>query len=78
LKALNEHRQKLVVSDAEKLLLATRRLKHEIDEQHADHLTAAQLRELAAIEKLARNIRANMADIPGGGSPAMSVPTLQR
>jgi hypothetical protein len=78
LKALNEHRQKMVVSDTEKLLLATQHLQHEIEEQHASSLTPVELRELSDIEKLARNIRANMADLPGGGSPMMNMPGLQR
>ena len=78
IKALNEHRQKMVVSDTEKLLLATQHLQHEIEEQHADRLTPVELRELADIEKLARNIRANMADMPGGGTPMMNIPGLQR
>lgn len=78
LKALNEHRQKMVVSDTEKLLLATQHLQHEIEEQHADRLTPIELRELSDIEKLARNIRANMTDVPGGGTPMMNIPGLQR
>ena len=78
LKALNEHRQKQVISDAEKLVRATQRLQHEIAEQQPDRLNPTQLRELADIEKLARSVRENMTNMPGGGSPAMSVPGLQR
>lgn len=78
LRALNEYRQKVVVSDAQKLLLATQRLQHEIEAQHPDRLTAAQLRRLTEIEKLARNIRQNMADIPGGGSPIMDSSAWER
>jgi hypothetical protein len=61
LRALNAERQKRVVSDANKLLKLTTELKLEIARATSDSLTPAQLRKLAVIEKLARDLRENMS-----------------
>jgi hypothetical protein len=61
LRALNAQRQKRVVSDANKLLKLTTELNLEIANATSDSLTPAQLRKLAAIEKLARDLKQNMS-----------------
>jgi hypothetical protein len=69
LRALNTERQKRVVSDASKILKLTSELSAEIARANADSLTQAQLRKLEKIEKLARDLKANMtsATLPSTG-----------
>jgi len=61
LRALNAQRQKRVVSDANKLLKLTTEFNLEIVHATSDSLTPAQLRKVAVIEKLARDLRENMS-----------------
>jgi len=61
LRALNAERQKRVVSDAKKLLKLTTELNSEISSATWDSLTPAQLRKLAEIEKVARDLKQNMS-----------------
>jgi len=61
LRALNVERQKRVVSDSNKLLKLTNELNTEIARTNPDSLTEAQLRKLAKIEKLARDLKQNMS-----------------
>jgi hypothetical protein len=68
MQALNHDRQKAIVSDTEKLL----KLAGEFDEEvkSSDSLTPDEWRKLAAIEKLARNVKDKMAFSPGEPSLA--------
>jgi hypothetical protein len=65
LRAYNAERQKSMVSDANKLLKLARELDDEVSRTKPDSLTAAQLRKVAEIEKLARSVREKMsASVP--------------
>jgi hypothetical protein len=57
LRALNVERQKSMVSDTEKLLKLARELNDEIQTGNPD----AELRKIADIEKLARNVKQKMS-----------------
>jgi hypothetical protein len=69
LSALNAERQKRVAKDASKILKLSNELSAEIARANPDSLTAAQLRMLAEIEKLARDLKTNMtsATLPSTG-----------
>jgi hypothetical protein len=73
LRALNEERQKSIVSDTERLLNLVRELNSEIASDRADALTATQVRNLAEIEKLARNVKQKMS-VSLVGSPTFHEP----
>lgn len=60
LRALNDQRQKTMVSDADKLLVLARELNTEVEAAQSDSMTPAQLRKIADIEKLAREIKQKM------------------
>lgn len=62
LKALNEARQKALVSDTQKLLKLTQELNAEISSSAPSSLTSQQLRKLASIEKLAHNVKEKMSE----------------
>ena len=68
LRVLNEMRQKALVSDTNKLLKLASELDAEIQQANSDSLTPDQLRKLALIEKLARNIKEKMSN-PVQGTP---------
>lgn len=83
LDALNAERQKSLVSDTNKLLNLTAELNAQINSTRPDKLTEAQIRMVAEIEKLARNIREKMCTsvkpapqfgIPG---PGLIPPSVQ-
>jgi hypothetical protein len=61
LRALNEARQKGIVSDTNKLLKLTTELNAEIARENSGALTQGQLRKLAQIEKLAHSISEKMS-----------------
>ena len=61
LRALNADRQKALVNDTNKLLRLVNELNAEIARTEPSVLTADQLRKLAEIEKLARNVKEKMA-----------------
>lgn len=63
LRALNAQRQKRVASDANKILRLTRELNTEIAGAQSESLTPSQFRKLAQIEKLARDLKANMSAV---------------
>lgn len=52
-----------VVSDANKLLKLTAQLDAEVEQSHATSLTRKQLKTLAKIEKLAKNVKQNMSSL---------------
>jgi len=66
-KALNADRQKSVVSDTEKLVKLARQLDAEVASNPTDGVTPEEVQKLAAIEKLAHNVKTKMAQSFGGG-----------
>jgi hypothetical protein len=69
LKALNAERQKSMVSDTDKLLKLARELNDEVQTGNTD----VELRKIADIEKLARNVKQKMS-ISLVGGPAFHDP----
>jgi hypothetical protein len=67
LNALNADRHKSMVTDTEKLLRLAKQLDEEIAANTADGLTSKEVKEVAEIEKLARNVKEKMARSYGGG-----------
>jgi hypothetical protein len=64
LKAQNAARQKALASNANKLLKLAEELNKEVGAADFDKLTPAQLRKIASIEHLARDIKKNMSQSP--------------
>lgn len=60
-RAMNADRQKSMVSDTDKLVKLARQLDAEIASNPTDDLTPEELHKVAEIEKLARNVKAKMA-----------------
>jgi hypothetical protein len=75
MKALNADRQKSMVSDTEKLVKLARQLDAEIASNPTDGLTPQEVQKLAAIEKLAHNVKTKMAQSFGGG-PELKSPII--
>ena len=69
LRAVNAERQKRVAKDASKILKLSNELSLEIARANPDSLSPTQLRMLAQIEKLARDLKDNMssATLPSTG-----------
>jgi hypothetical protein len=61
LRALNVERQKSMVSDTDRLLQLAKELNTEVENSNPDQLTQGELRKLADIEKLARNVKQKMS-----------------
>jgi hypothetical protein len=61
LKALNVERQKSMIADTNKLVKLAGELNAELAGAHAESLNPDQLRKVAEIEKLARNIKEKMS-----------------
>jgi len=76
LRALNMERQKEMVSDTNKLLKLARELNAEVAGQRSDALTVDQLRKIAEIEKLARNVKERMASAVGQPQPVIPSPAM--
>lgn len=72
-RAINEMRQKELVSDTNKLLKLANELDAEIHKTNADSLTPDQLHKLATIEKLARSVKEKMST-PVQGAPVYQPP----
>ena len=72
-RALNDMRQKEIVSDTNKLLKLANELDAEIRKANSDSLTPEQLHKLATIEKLARNVKEHMST-PITGLPIYQPP----
>jgi len=68
LNALNADRHKSLVSDTEKLLRLAKQLDEQVASNTADGLTPKELKEIAEIEKLARNVKEKMARSYGDGT----------
>lgn len=73
MRALNVERQQSMVSDTEKLLRLARELNQEVESSNPSALTPVQLRKLADIEKLARNVKQKMS-ISFTGAPTFQEP----
>jgi hypothetical protein len=61
MRALNADRQKSLVSDTDKLLKLAQDLNSEIETSNQNALTQVELRKIADIEKLARNVKQKMS-----------------
>lgn len=72
-RALNAMRQKSMVSDTEKLLKLAQELNNELESSNSSALTPVQLRKIADIEKLARNVKQKMS-ISYSGAPSFDEP----
>ena len=75
LRALNADRQKSMVSDVDKLVKLARQLDTEVASNPSEELTPEEVRKLAQIEKLARSVKAKMAQSFGGG-PQLQPPAI--
>jgi len=60
LRMINAERQKSMVADTDKLVKLAKELNEEIAHSNSGELSAAQLRKVAEIEKLAHNVRDKM------------------
>lgn len=74
--ALNIQRQKQMVSDSNKLLKLAKELSDEVAASKAGSLNPDQLRKLAEIEKLARNVKQRMVDGVGQPADPMGMPPV--
>jgi hypothetical protein len=79
MRALNADRQKSLVSDTQKLLKLAQELNSEIETSNPNVLTEVQLRKIADIERLARNVKQKMSiSFVGGPQLQESVPPQVR
>lgn len=67
LRAMNADRQKNIVSDTDKLLKLAQELNSEIEATPEDELTPIQVRKIADIERLAKNVKQKMSISLVGG-----------
>jgi len=72
-RALNDMRQKAIVSDTNKLLKLAGEFDEEVRKTNSDSLTPDQLHRLATIEKLARSVKEKMST-PVAGTPSSAQP----
>ena len=63
MRAISLARQKEIRSDVNKMVKLTTELHEEIARANSDSLTAAQLRKLGQIEKLAHDIKLKMSEL---------------
>jgi hypothetical protein len=75
---LNSERQKEIVSDTAKLLKLAQELNEQLVQSGGSKLSAAQMRELAEIAKLAKNVREKMTFGLGGSTPPPDPFSLSR
>jgi hypothetical protein len=73
LQALNAERQKSMVSDTDKLLKLAKELNADVG-SNTEQLTQVELRKLADIEKLARNVKQKMSVSFVGGPAYQQLP----
>jgi hypothetical protein len=76
MRALNAERQKQMVADANKLLKLAKELNDEVAGADENAFTADQLRKLAEIEKLAKNVRERMTAGVGQAPSTIPAPSL--
>ncbi len=65
LRLLNTARQKAMVSDAARLLALARELNNDLTEKRNSISPAEQMKKIAEIEKLARNVKERMSYVEG-------------
>jgi hypothetical protein len=75
-RALNSERQKQMVADANKLLKLAKELNDEVATASESSFTSDQLRKIAEIEKLAKNVRERMTAGIGQAPNTVSPPNL--
>ena len=66
MRMLNNERHKSLVSDSDKLFKLATELNNQIARSNTGSLTPEQLRKVAEIEKLARNVRDKMTQTLSG------------
>ena len=76
MRALNAERQKEMVADANKLLKLAKELNNEVAMANTGAFTPDQLRKIAEIEKLAKNVRERMTSGPGETPGLAPTPTV--
>ena len=76
-RGLNAERQKLMVSDANKLLKLAGELNAEIRSSNSDSFTPEQLRKVGEIEKLAHSVKEKMSN-PVQNTPLFAPPASPR
>jgi hypothetical protein len=71
--------RKSMESDATKLLKFAQELDDEVSRTNPDTLTAAQLKMVAEIQKLAHKVKAKMSEIDSGAAadPTLPIPVPQ-
>jgi len=74
LSALNNERQKQLVSDTNKLLKLARELNDAVAMNAYNTLNPDQLHKVAQIEKLARSVKEAMSEAVGPPQPTTEVP----
>lgn len=74
IRALNIQRQKQMLADADKLLKLAQELNDEVAKANSGVLTPDELRKVADIEKLARDVRQKMTDEAGALPPILMPP----
>jgi hypothetical protein len=75
LRALNEERQKNIVSDAAKLLKMAKVLNSEVESSDPASFTPEQMHEISEIEKLAHSVKEKMR-FAVGGEPTFREPQI--
>lgn len=76
LRAMNVDRQKTIVSDTDKLLKLAQELNSEIETTPENELTPMQVRKIADIERLAKNVKQKMSiSLVGGPTFHDPIPT---
>jgi hypothetical protein len=76
IRALNNERQKQIVSDTDKLLKLARELNEEVAKANTGSLNMDELHKIADIEKLARNVRQRMTETVGEPQSTMPQPMV--
>jgi hypothetical protein len=76
MRALNAERQKEMVADANKLLKLAKELNSEVASTNSGAFTPDQLRKIAEIEKLAKNVRERMTSGTGETPSLLPPPTV--
>jgi hypothetical protein len=75
-RALNAERQKQMIADANKLLKLAKELNDQVASANENSFTADQLRKIAEIEKLAKNVRERMTAGIGDAGNQFSPPSV--
>jgi hypothetical protein len=74
LQRLNIERQKEIVSDTEKLLKLAQEFNADLEQGDDPNVSNQQMRRLAEIAKLAKNVKEKMSYTMGGEVPSFDLP----